>query len=344
MHQIDHRIESFRRRLRERPFQAHWLMPGPHAQTLVCSQRKRRFPRAGRSPAWQEIGIEGGVRLRTLCTLQKESAPALVVLHGMTGSTDSDYMGGFSFKSWQRGWSSLLPNLYNINRKLEPPRILHAGASREAGELLANLVSRWRLSTVFLVGVSMGANVLLKLMGEWGRAAPTWIRAAAAVSPLCDMTISWQRMERPSNWIYQRYFTSRLKQLVRPHLDGLGGLTDPAQVMQIRTIRQFDERFTAPVAGFRDAFHYYREGSSCELLERIRIPTLVLHSRDDPFLPWEPLEREGARRNPFLLVHLTERGGHLGFLEGDKQGDLDRCWFENRILEFFDRWVEPGGN
>ncbi len=327
-------IESFSQRLQERPFQPHLLLPGGHIQTLFASQRRRRFPYGWKEARREEVEIEGGVRIEAVHLAQPHPSPALIVLHGMTGSCRSDYMQGFSHKAWRLGWNCFLPNLYNTNFELNHPVIFHAGASRQARQVIERLVEMHSLERVFLVGVSMGANLLLKMMGEWGGSPPGWLVASAAASPLCDMTMSWQLMERPSNRIYQFYFTGRLKELVRARSEHLGEFVDLDKVMQIRTIREFDEHFTAPLGGFRDPSHYYEVCSSSPLIDQIRVPTLILHAKDDPFLPWEPLARPEAQSNPNLLIHLTKRGGHLAFLEGTRH-DIDRCWFENRIMEYF---------
>lgn len=339
-----HRIlDSFSRRLQQRPFLPHVLLPGGHIQTVFASQRRRRFPYGWEKDERAEVEIKDQARVEVVKLLRPRPAPALIVLHGMTGSCQSDYMQGFSHKAWRRSWNCFLPNLYNTNYELSHPVIFHAGASGLARQVIERLVKLHSLRKVFLAGVSMGANLLLKMLGEWGGQAPGWLAAAAAVSPLCDMTVSWQLMERPSNRIYQIYFTGRLKELVRSRSKHLGKFVDLEKVMQIRTIREFDQHFTVPLGGFKDPYHYYEEGSSSPLLDKIRVPTLILHSKDDPFLPWEPFVRPQARSNPNLLIHLTERGGHLGFVERTRQ-DIDRCWFENRIMEYFEMAsTEQGG-
>ncbi len=334
-------IDSYSQRLQERPFQPHLLLPSGHIQTVFASQRRRTFAYGWTKAGREEVEIEGGVRIEAVSLPQPNPAPALIVLHGMTGSSRSDYMKAFSHKAWRLGWSCFLPSLYNTNFDLKHPVVFHAGASRRVRLVVEGLVERHRLEQVFLAGVSMGANLLLKMLGEWADRPPAWLVASAAASPLCDMTVSWQLMERPSNRIYQIYFTRRLKGLVLERAEHLGAFVDLDKVMQARTIREFDEHFIVPLEGFRDPFHYYGLGSSSPLIDRIRVPTLILHSKDDPFLPWEPLARPQAQSNPNLLIHLTERGGHLGFLERTRR-DIDRCWFENRVMEYFQALAESG--
>lgn len=319
--------------LRERPFRPHPWLRNAHMQTIVASRLPRRFPWE-RDPFREvEVRLADRTCLRVRVS-ESGSDTALLVLHGMTGSWESGYMNGFAFKAAQEGWTSFLPNLYNTNSDVDRPRIFHAGASQPAREAILDLVERCRVRRLGLIGVSMGANILLKMLGEWGDEAPSCLECAAAISPLCDLSSSWSLMEQPRNRLYQIYFTRRLRQLVSDRSQLLKDHLDLEAALKVRSIREFDEHVTAPLAGFQDAFHYYREVSSSRLLHGIRVPTLILHAKDDPFLPWQPLDSPQAHDNPALSVHFSPTGGHLGFLEEDSLGDVDRCWAENRVMDY----------
>ena len=123
----------------------------------------------------------------------------------------------------------------------------------------------------------------------------------------------------------------RLRELSRR----LGHFLDLRKLRQVRTIREFDELVTAPLAGFDDALHYYREVSSVSLLSRVVVPVLLVHSKGDPLLPWEPFARPEIFYNRSLLVHLTESGGHAAFIARKQRRDVDRSWAENRVIDFF---------
>lgn len=142
-------------------------------------------------------------------------------------------------------------------------------------------------------------------------------------------------MERLANFVFQYHFVHGLKRRLRNRESCWETFVDVGAALQARTIRQFDEAFTAPVSGFRDADDYYEKASAAPLLGCIRVPTLIIHSVDDPFLPWEPFTRETVRKNPQLLLVLTRKGGHVGFVEQDRQQDVDRLWAENRIIDYF---------
>lgn len=329
--------ERFRHDLSRRPFRPHWVIPGAHGQTLAGARLPRRFPWGWTGSSQELVELEDGVGVRTEEILEFPKAPTVIVIHGMTGCNRSGYSQGFSNKAWRRGWNTILPSLYNVSPAVDRPRFFHAGSSDMVSDLLLRLVEDRGLERVFLVGVSMGGNILLKLMGEWGEDRPDWLLASAVMSPLCDLTQSWQRLEDSQNRIYQTYFMNRLRKIVFEHHDAEKWI-DSEALQRARTIRQFDELVTAPLCGYRDAMHYYRRCSSLPLLERIQAPTFVLHSKDDLFLPWEPFVG-GAASNPNLLIHLSDRGGHVGFFESDSGRDLDRRWAENRILEFFDSFL-----
>jgi uncharacterized protein len=244
-------------------------------------------------------------------------------------------MQGLSHKAHREGWNAILLNLYNSNSELSQPKIFHAGASQEVGNILNHLIARRNLQEVFLVGASMGGNILLKLLGEWGSSFPRQLRAAAVISPLVDLTESSRILEKRSNIVFHRHFVKNFKKRVREYGSQWGPLVDLDRLLRIKTVRQFDQLLTAPVAGFRDVPDYYHRASSLPHLKNVRLSTLVLHSKDDPLLPWQPLLLPEVRTNPSLLVTLTSAGGHLGFLERNRHGDVDRRWAENRVIDFF---------
>ncbi len=249
----------------------------------------------------------------------------------MSGSNRSAYMLGLSHKAYRRGWNSLLLDLYDRSGS---PRIFHAGSSKEVWALIEAFRSSKRLADILIAGVSMGGNILLKLAGEAGADHPPWLRGIGVISPLVDLTASWRLLEHRSNWVYRQYYVRRLKDLALRNLSDLRREIDPDRLRRVRSIRQFDEVVTVPLSDFSDVSEYYREASAAPWLDRVDVPALVIHSRDDPFLPFQPLLREGLARHPSLTVVLTDHGGHVAFIE-DRCIDLDRSWAENRLIDFF---------
>ena len=333
--QSDPLFHRLQRLLGQRPFQPPLSLSSGYLQTMAADVLKRDFPWGWESLQAYFFDLSDGSRIRADCVWQSRSAPTLLAVHGMGGSSTSTYMLGLSHKAHRQGWNAVLLNLYNCNLDLPRPKIFHAGASREVGEIIETVLTEHNIDQLFIAGMSMGGNILLKLMGEWGENRPVQVQAAAVISPLVDLTVSWQVLERPSNFIFQRHFIRKFKRLIEDHHAELASFVDIGALQKIKTIREFDELLTAPLGGFNDASEYYREASSAAHLEYIRVPTFMVHSRDDPLLPWEPLVQLEVRSNPHLLVHLTQRGGHGAFLERNPREDVDRRWAENRTIDFF---------
>ncbi len=320
--------------IESRPFRPHRWLKNAHLQTIVGAKQHRKFPPiAGQGPG-DSVILGDGARIEVCRFEIDSSAPTLVAVHGMSGSSKSDYMVAFSRKAMKRGWNALLFNLYDRNGTRETPRLFDAGCAPQLVEALECLRSSGTLGDMFIVGVSMGGNIVLKALGDWGEATPDWLLGAAVISPLVDLNISWQAIEKPSNWLYRSHYLRRLKRLTLEHRLGWESQVDFESLAGIRTIRRYDETVTVPMGGYRDAEDYYASASAAPVVGLIRVPTLAIHSCDDPFLPWEPLNRSEMRENPWFNVVLTECGGHVGFIE-DSRIDSDRIWSENRVIDFF---------
>lgn len=320
--------------LRRRPFAPHPLLRSAHLQTVLGSLLPREFPWGWAKSSERMLELDGGCQVRALLVDRAPDAPVLVALHGVGGSSESRYMQGLSHKAYREGWNAVLFNLYDRNLEGRRPTLFHAGSSPQIEQLLEGIREIRQWSRFYLAGISLGGNMLLRLLGNWGERAPHWIAGAAVVSPLVDLEIGWKIIEEPSNVIYRVHFLRRLKRLLRQRSGELRDLIDFDALEKVRTFREFDDHVTAPMGGYEDAFDYYRRASSAPLLGKIRVPTLVIHSRDDPILPLDPWMRPEGRSHPSLLAHLTEHGGHVGFIEHEKT-DIDRAWAENRMIDFF---------
>lgn len=328
-------LHQFQQLLKDRSFRPPFWLRGAHRQTLVGSLMKRDFSWGWKHSREDFVDLLCGARVRLVGIWQDLRRPTVVVVHGTGGSSESTYMKGLSHKAHREGWNAVLPNLYNTNPALERPKVFHSGSSREFEEIIEQLILKHQVEEIYLAGVSMGGNILLKLLGEWGRSHPDQVKAAAVISPLVDLRASWKILEKPSNCFVQHHMVTNLKRRVRQGLPSLDGFVDQEALSRARTFRQFDELYTAPLAGFRDALDYYEKASALPHLKNIHVPTLLLHALDDPLLPAEPFLAPQVRSNPSLEVVLTQRGGHVGFIAKDGQGDLDRFWAENRVIDFF---------
>jgi hypothetical protein len=301
------------------------------------------FLRRDFSWGWQQterrwFRLEDGSHLAADCSWQpnRTACPTLIALHGLEGSSESGYMLGVSHKAYHYRFNAIRLNLRNCGDTAHRSETLyHSGQSGDLQSIITALREEDGLDRIGVVGFSLGGNIGLKLAGEWGANAPDGVLGVAAVSPLADLTVSWQPIERWENTIYRWMFVRNLKQTMRRRARLFPGRYDLSRLRGLRTIRDFDERYQAPYSGFRDADDYYQKASAFPLLPNICLPTLIIHAEDDPILPAAPFQRPEVRSNPNIITLLTKHGGHVAFIARSRDGDLDRYWAENRVVEFF---------
>ncbi len=263
------------------------------------------------------------------------ASPVLVLFHGLEGSSQSHYARALMREAAGRGWRGLVVHFRGCgglpNRR---PRSYHSGDSDEADWVLRAASARWPQAPLHAVGVSLGGNVLAKWLGERGEDARI-VTAAAVVCVPFDLVAGGQHLSRGFNRaVYGRYF---LRSMRRKALD-LDRLfpkrVDIRRVAASRDLHQFDDAFTAPLHGFRDAMHYWQSASSKPWLRSVAVPLLALSAGNDPFVPAASLPTPEAT-SPSVLLEQPPQGGHVGFLQGSWPGELG--FVPRRILEFFQR-------
>jgi len=304
--------------------------------TLASSFWPRRFARL---PAPEDLLVETepGTRILARCHWQREPErhPALVLVHGLEGSSESGYMLGTAERGWEAGFNVVRMNQRNCGGTEHlTPTLYNSSLSGDVRAVLEQVIERKALREIFAAGFSMGGNLVMKMAGEMGERAPRELTALAAISPSLDLAACVTALERPRNWIYQRFFLRRLKQRMRRkarlfpdryRLEGMGA---------IGTIREFDDRITAPHSGFRDAGDYYFRASALRVIEQVSRPALLVTAQDDPLVPLATLDRPEIRRQPWLRLIAPRRGGHCGFISGENGGK--RFWAERMIVGFFE--------
>ena len=262
--------------------------------------------------------------------------PIVILLHGLEGCSDSGYMKEAARWCETVGLQAAALNFRGRsgapNRRA---RAYHAGETGDLGFLIAALRGRLPDTPVSAIGFSLGGNVLLKYLGEQGRAADdgSGLQAAAVVSAPFDLAASMSRMERGVGRIYARYFLRSLRDGVRAKASSGPLPYDPEAALDARSLREFDEVVTAPLHGFRDARDYYRQSSSIGYLDSIRVPTLVIQAKDDPFHPFSSEHEAAVAANPWLHDGWVEHGGHVGFVEGGRPRAA-RFWAEAETVRF----------
>ncbi len=249
-----------------------------------------------------------------------EARGNIVLLHGLEGSHNSGYMLSMAQAALLRGFRVHRLNMRTCGGTEHlAPTLYHAGLTSDLKALVATLAP-----PVFVMGYSLGGNVVLKAMGEWGAEAP--VAGAVAVSTPLDLMACCLRMQEGRNWLYSQKFIKSLKARYTrrhqsfPDLFPLDGLDRVASVLE------FDDKFTAKAFGFGDAANYYGTQSSLGFLSRISRPTLLIHAADDPLIPLRVYRQAGIEANPHLELSLEAHGGHVGFLA--RSGP--RFWAEER--------------
>ncbi|HET6362843.1 MAG TPA: alpha/beta fold hydrolase [Gemmatimonadota bacterium] len=325
--------------LRFRP--ARWL-PGPHLQTL-WSRVLRRGPRvAFRRETWETPDAD----LLELDWLDgPPGSPILLGLHGLEGCSTSLYMQGLMHRAGARGWRGLALNFRSCASPPGRPhgewmmnrgeRLYHSGETSDLDWVVGRLIEREPDLDLRLVGVSLGGNVLLKWLGERDGGVPAQVRAAAAISAPFDLAACARHLESGLGPLYMRFFLSSLRRKSLDFAARYPGRIDPAAVRAARTFRQIDDAATGPIHGFADADDYYAQSSSLPYMSRIRVPTLLINARDDPFEPREILAMAEDRSSDAVRFAFTDRGGHVGWVTGPPWAA--RSWGEDLAVEWLAR-------
>lgn len=316
------------------PFRPRLPWWGPDLQTIRSVMVKSRAL-DGHTGERLFFPLGDGDRLAAMLNRTKSAKklPLIVLVHGLTGLEDSFYMCESAGHYLSRGFSVLRLNLRGAGRSRPYCRMqYHAGSSDDLARLFASLPADLTANGVVAVGYSLGANLLLKYLGEHGDAAK--LIAAAVVSAPLDLAATSQRLNAWRNTAYQRYLLRYMKvEAVAP-----GAELSPAErraVLGARSVWEFDDVYSAPRAGFDGAADYYARTSSGRFLAGVTVPTLVIHALDDPWVPAEPYRAFDWQNHRNLHDVLTSRGGHVGF-----HGDDVAAWHNLAIACFFEKFSQ----
>ena len=315
-----------------------WLRGG-HRQTIAGNFLKRT---SGLPEAEERLfQIERDVQILCHCHWQAERQKrlTLIIAHGLEGSSNSQYVIGSGSRAWARGWNVVRMNIRGCGGTEHLSGTLyHSGLSKDVEKLVAGMIASDGLERVALAGFSMGGNQVLRAVGLWGEKTPPELMAAVAVSPACDLAISSDRIHAAVNTVYEWWFLVSLRRSFRRKSELWPGRFDPALLKNVHSVRDFDEHVTARYMGFADAADYYDKASSSHVLDRIAVPTLVIHSDDDPFVVMSAETRRKLEENPKVTFLHTKHGGHCAFIgEASKDGSDDGRWAERKIVEFLAR-------
>jgi predicted alpha/beta-fold hydrolase len=320
----------------EIPFDPHPLLKSGHAQTIAAAFLPRRFnlPRAEN----RLFQVDAWSKLLAQCHWQSgksREAPVLVIVHGLEGSSDSSYVKGIAEKAYTRGYHVVRMNQRNCGgTERLTPTLYNSGMSGDYLMVLEELIEKDRFAQIFFVGYSMGGNLVTKMAGELADDAPSALKGICAVCPALDLAACADALERRDNYLYQRHFVNGLmsryarKAKLYPERypkDGFG---------PVRTVREFDDAITAPQFGYRDAQEYYEAVGAKRVIDRVRVPMLLITAEDDPFVPYATFLALRPERLATIRFRAPEHGGHCGFVSRYSGGE--RFWAEQRIAEFCD--------
>lgn len=255
--------------------------------------------------------------------------PTVLAIHGLTACDRAPYMISMARTALESGFDVARLNVRNCGGTEHLCRTLyHSGLTADLREVVNALAPR----PLFVVGFSMGGNMALKLAGEWGASPPSHVRAVCAVSPPVKLDLCSKNIGLPRNIVYERRFLRQLRAALRrkkaamPEFSASSGIPTPGSIWE------FDELVTAPSFGFRDAKDYYRRCSAAGFLQSIRLPCLVIHAQDDPFIPFEAFDLAVLRENPWLSFLSPPNGGHVAFLARGRR----RFWAQEQAMRYFD--------
>ncbi|HXD74569.1 MAG TPA: alpha/beta fold hydrolase [Vicinamibacterales bacterium] len=303
--------------------------------TIFSWGNPRYFPRLP-TPVRRYFDVDGDARVIADCHWQPEpwTRPTILALHGLNGSSDAHYMRGIASKAFDRGMNVVRLNQRNCGDTEHLSKgLFHSGLTHDARQVIAELTAVDRLPAIAVAGYSLGGNLALKLASEYGGDAPRELLGVAAVSPIIEIGECVKALERPENRLYQWNFVKDLKRRMRRKERYWPGLFDLSRLSAVRTVRDFDEAFTAPYFGFKGADDYYYRASAMRIIDRLRVPALVITSEDDPFVPSQPFHDPKITGNPHIELELCAHGGHCGFVGPASAGD-DGYWAERRIVDF----------
>ncbi len=306
-----------------------WL-PGGHAQTIYASLFAPRPHVVYRRTQWETPDADF-IELDWIDG--PTDAPLIILFHGLEGGSRSHYAQSLMSVTQAHGWRGVVVHFRGCSG--QPNRLArayHSGDFEEIDWILERLTAAAPSTPRYAVGVSLGGNALLKWLAATGSQASPFIDAAAVVSAPVDLLAAGHGLGRGFNRVYTRHFLRSLKPKSLQKLTAHPGIYDLDRMRRARNLYEFDDVVTAPLHGFKDATDYWTRASSKSELTRIALPTLLIHARNDPFLPerYLPSAREVS---PQVTLEYPLTGGHVGFVSGPFPGRLD--WLPKRVLTFF---------
>jgi uncharacterized protein len=311
-----------------RPFRP--LIPNPDFLTVAGSFWPRPFD-ARRFPV-ESVRFQPTPAIPIIVDVQRSArepgAANLILIHGLEGSSEAGYMRSMAHAALVAGFNVHRFNLRNCGgTELEIPQLYNGGLTEDLLSYVQHLHAA-EGAPVFLIGFSLGGNVVLKLAGELAAEGPRYLAGLCAASTPLDLGASARQIGARRNRLYELRFLKSMVRRIRAKNEVFPGRYPIDELPGLRTLYDFDDRVTAPLAGFRDAEHYYSTQSSIRFLPSVRVPTMLIQAQDDPMIPYAVYQSAAVTANPNIELHTTTHGGHLGFLARDKP----RLWLDDVVV------------
>jgi uncharacterized protein len=322
-------------------FQPTRFLRNGHLMTVVGNYlpREHTLPREEPWFVEAEPAAEGRRSTVVRCDCDWQPAevrgerPTLVLVHGLEGSSRSQYILGTASRAWLAGCNVARMNMRSCGGTDElSPGIYHSGRSEDVAAVVAGLVREHGLRNIALVGFSMGGNLVLKYAGEAGPAAPPELRAIVGISPLMDLALSSRALHEPANRVYEWKFLRGMLRRFRKKVGLFPELYSSEGLNAIKSMRDFDQNVVARYGGFADADDYYTTVASSRWVHRLSVPTLIIHAADDPFIRMLPSTRETLLANRNVTFLETRHGGHCAFLS--PAPGAGRRWAEKTLVNW----------
>lgn len=310
------------------------LLRNRHVMTLMPRYWSRGALLAGLPCERRLFRITPDTQLAGYCHWQpnRRASQTALLLHGLEGCCDSHYMHGIAAKAYAAGLNVVRMNQRTCGGTEHlSPTLYNSGLSADYRSVIRQLAQADGLERIWLIGYSMGGNLLLKATGEIGGTEPA-LAGTVVVCPNIDPTPCVAELERPGNWMYHHHFLSQLKARLRRKAALSPGKWDLRGLAGITRISDFDDRYTAPDGGYRDAADYYDRSGARHVLDRITVPTTIITSQDDPFIPFSMFVTPVIQQHAYIRLVATRHGGHCGFFQTKQPGE-DRYWVEHRIVD-----------
>jgi predicted alpha/beta-fold hydrolase len=313
-------------------YRAPWWLPGRHLQTIYARTLGRNYSVRYRRERWETP--DGDFIDLDWCDDAPQSSALVVLFHGLEGCSQSHYATSLMAAVAREGWGGVVPHFRGCSGEANRlRRSYHSGDSREIDWILRRIKGSNPRRRIYVAGVSLGGNMLLKWLGEEEDAALSIIERAIAVSVPMDLTAAARSLDSGFNRIfYTSHFLNLLRPMALAKIAAHDLAIDGRAIRTSLTFREFDDLFTAPVHGFKDAIDYWTRSSSKPWLKKITVPTLLINAQNDPFLPRDALPNSTEISNSVIL-DFPATGGHVGFVSGRFPGNLD--WLPRRVLKFF---------